>query len=254
MSSQDEKLEWMTLETFGSVDGAKALLALLDENGIESELINDANLGGDPLGLDFQNRGADTCIVKVRVKDFDRARRILEAGVRAETSDADEASMEIFQNFSDEELLEVLRKQDEWNPENVVLAQKILASHGKAYSDADLKTFFDARVEFLRKPTAVKASSVALAFFGSALALALDIGNFLCLSNSDYLYALLVAGFCACLSFIASLNWTYRKKRLPNGEKVFAFSAVLRRVAFVDLVLSAFALGMVVLGIAMRTI
>lgn len=254
MSSQDEKLEWMTLETFGSVDGAKALLALLDENGIESELINDANLGGDPLGLDFQNRGADTCIVKVRVKDFDRARRILEAGVRAETSDADEASMEMFQNFSDGELLEVLRKQDEWNPENVVLAQKILASHGKVYSDADMKNFFDARVEFLRKPTAVKVSSVALAFFGSALALALDIGNFLCLSNSDYLYALLVAGFCACLSFIASLNWTYRKKRLPNGEKVFAFSAVLRRVAFVDLVLSAFALGMVVLGIAMRTI
>ena len=244
----------MTLETFGSVDGAKALLALLDENGIESELINDANLGGDPLGLDFQNRGADTCIVKVRVKDFDRARRILEAGVRAETSDADEASMEMFQNFSDGELLEVLRKQDEWNPENVVLAQKILASHGKVYSDADMKNFFDARVEFLRKPTAVKVSSVALAFFGSALALALDIGNFLCLSNSDYLYALLVAGFCACLSFIASLNWTYRKKRLPNGEKVFAFSAVLRRVAFVDLVLSAFALGMVVLGIAMRTI
>lgn len=254
MSSQDEKLEWMTLETFGSVDGAKALLVLLDENGIESELINDANLGGDPLGLDFQNRGADTCIVKVRVKDFDRARRILEAGVRAETSDADEASMEMFQNFSDGELLEVLRKQDEWNPENVVLAQKILASHGKVYSDADMKNFFDARVEFLRKPTAVKVSSVALAFFGSALALALDIGNFLCLSNSDYLYALLVAGFCACLSFIASLNWTYRKKRLPNGEKVFAFSAVLRRVAFVDLVLSAFALGMVVLGIAMRTI
>lgn len=254
MSSRNEEYEWMTLETFGSVDSAKALVALLDENGIEAELINDANLGGDPLGLDFQNRGADTCIVKVQVKDIERARRILEAGVRAESSEADEASMEMFQNFSDDELLDVLRKQDEWNPENVVLAQRILASHGKAYSDADLKSFFDARVELLRKPTAVKVSSVALAFFGCALALALDVGNFLCLSNSNYLYALLVAGFCACLSFIAALNWTYRKKRLPNGEKVFVFSSALRRVAFVDLVLSAFALGMVVLGIAMRTI
>ena len=241
MSEQVEMLEWMPLETFGSLDEAKALVDLLKENAIEANLVNDVNLGGDPLGLDFQNRGADSCIVRVHAKDVIRARRILAAGGRAESSDADE-------------LLEILQKQDEWNPENVILAQKILESRGKAYSDEDLKRFFDERVEVLRKPAAVKKSSVLLAFFGVVLSLSLDAGNFLFLDCKDYLYALLVSGFCACLSFIAGLNWTYRKKRLPNGEKVFAFSSGLRKTAFVELVLSAFALGLVVLGIAARTI
>lgn len=254
MSEQVEMLEWMPLETFGSLDEAKALVDLLKENAIEANLVNDVNLGGDPLGLDFQNRGADSCIVRVHAKDVNRARRILEAGVRAESSDADAASMEMLGNFSDEELLEILQKQDEWNPENVILAQKILESRGKAYSDEDLKRFFDERVEVLRKPAAVKKSSVLLAFFGVVLSLSLDAGNFLFLGCKDYLYALLVSGFCACLSFIAGLNWSYRKKRLPNGEKVFAFSSGSRKTAFVELVLSAFALGLVVLGIAARTI
>lgn len=254
MSEQGEMLEWMTLETFGSLDEAKALVELLKENAIEASLVNDANMGGDPLGLDFQNRGADSCIVRVHAKDIDRARRILEAGVRAGVSSADEVSMEMLGNFSDEELLEILQKQDEWNPENVILAQKILESHGKVYSEEDLKRFFDDRVEVLRKPTAVKISSVLLAFFGVVFSLVLDAGNFLFLDCKDYLYALLASGFCACLSFIAGLNWTYRRKRLPNGEKVFAFSPELRKVAFVELVLSALALGLVVLGIAMRTI
>ncbi len=254
MSEQGEMLEWMTLESFGSLDEAKALVALLEENAIEANLVNDANMGGDPLGLDFQNRGADSCIVRVHAKDIDRARRILEAGVRAGVSSADEVSMEMLGNFSDEELVEILQKQDEWNPENVILAQKILESHGKVYSEEDLKRFFDERVEVLRQPVAVKASSVTLAFLGVVLSLALDAGHFLFLDCKDYLYALLASGFCACLSFIAGLNWTYRRKRLPNGEKVFAFSAGIRKVAFVELVLSALALGLVVLGIAMRTI
>lgn len=254
MSEEVEMLEWMTLETFGSLDEAKALVALLGENAIEANLVNDANMGGDPLGLDFQNRGADSCIVKVHAKDIERARRILEAGVRAEVSNADEISMEMLGNFSDEELLDILQKQDEWNPENVILAQRILESHGKVYSEEDLKRFFDERVEVLRQPVAVGASSVVLAFFGVVLSLALDLGNFVFLDCKDYLYALLASGFCACLSFIAGLNWTYRRKRLPNGEKVFAFSSRLRRIAFIELVLSALALGLVVLGIAMRTI
>ncbi len=254
MSEHSEQLEWMPLETFANLEEAKALVALLEENAIEAELVNDANMGGDPLGLDFQNRGADACIVKVQAKDIDRSRRILEAGMRASVTEADSVSMEMLGNFSDEELLEILQKQDEWNPENVILAQKILESHGKVYSVEDLKKFFDDRVEELRKPANVKAASVGLGFFGVLLSLALGAGNFLFLETKDYLYALLVSGLCACLSFIAGLNWTYRKKRLPNGEKVFVFSSAFRKVSFVELILSSVGLGLTVLGIAMRTI
>ena len=79
MSESSEQMEWMTLETFATAEEARALAALLQENALESNVINDANMGGDPLGLDFQNRGASSVIVRVRAKDIESARRILEA-------------------------------------------------------------------------------------------------------------------------------------------------------------------------------
>lgn len=255
MSETAEDLEWMDLETFPTKEEAKALIDLLLENAIEADLVVDANMGGDPLGLDFQNRGADSCIVRVRAGKIGEARRLLEVAIRsAAESNAEALGQEMFKDFSDEELLEVLQKPDEWNLENVAVAQKILASHGKSYTKEDLDRFFAERVESLRKPLSVRWSSFAGAFAMAVTAIAIDAVNFLHLDNTNYLYALLVAGLLGFLGFLASLNWTYRKKRLPNGEKVFLFSGRVRSVAFVSLVLSALSLGLTVLDIAMRTI
>lgn len=255
MSSENEQLEWMPFETFSSAEEADAMVGLLKENAIESCVVNDANLGGDPLGLDFQNRGADSCIVRVRAKDIDIARRLLEAQVQAASAEAaDELSLEMLKTFSDEELFDMLRKPDEWNPENVTLARKILASHGREVSDAEMKRLFDERIENLRKPVPVNKASVLLAFAAGVAVIALDVVNYFYLKSSEFLYLLVLAFIVACLALIAGLNWTYRKKRLPDGEKVFVYSKRLRAVSFVETVLAAFALGMTVLDIAVRTV
>ncbi len=254
MSNEREQFEWMTLETFATKEEGDALVALLEENAIEANLVNDANMGGDPLGLDFQNRGASTCIVRVHAKDIDTARHILEAAVQAAAAEeADEASMEMLGSFSDEELLEILQKPDEWNPENVILARKILASHGKNYSEADLKRLFEERVEELRKPIEVKMSSLIFAFVGCAVAIVIAAMHFSYKGEANFLYALLAGGVCACLSLIAGLNWCNRKKRLPNGEKVFVFEKSFRKKAWVELVVAALSLGAVACEIALRT-
>ncbi|MBP5247466.1 MAG: hypothetical protein J6Z31_06355 [Fibrobacter sp.] len=254
MSNESEQFEWMTLETFATKEEGEALAALLQENAIEANLVNDANMGGDPLGLDFQNRGASTCIVRVHAKDIETARQILEAAVQAAAAEeADDASMEMLSTFNDEELLEILQKPDEWNPENVVLARKILASHGKNYSEADLKRLFEERVEALRKPVEVKTSSLIFAFVGSAIAIVIAILHFSYKSETNFLYALLAGGICACLSLIAGLNWCNRKKRLPNGEKVYVFEDSFRKKAWIELIVAAISLGAVVCEIAVRT-
>lgn len=255
MSEAAEDLEWMVLETFPTKEEAKALADLLSENAIESDLVIDANMGGDPLGLDFQNRGADSCIVRVRAGKISEARRLLEVAIQSTAaSNAEALGQEMFKDFSDEELLEVLQKPDEWNLENVAVAQKILASHGKSYTKEDLDRFFTERVEDLRKPQTVKWGSFAGAFAMASCAILLDVLNFFHLESTNFLYALLIAGLLAFLGFLASLNWTYRKKRLPNGEKVFLFSNAARHVGFVSLVLSALGLGLTVIDIAARTI
>lgn len=254
MSSEREMLEWMPFETFATMEEAKAMLEMLEENSIEAEILNDANMGVDPLGLDFQNRGADACIVRVRAKDIDTARRLLEASVHAASaSAADAASMEMLKSFSDEELLDILKAPDEWNPENVELSRRILASHGKEFSDADMKHFFDERVESLKKPVPVSAASVLAAYIAAVAVLVVSGVNYLYLGNVHYLYLLVGAFIVSCLALIAGLNWTYRKKRLPNGEKVFVYSKRLRMFSFAEMVLAAFALGMTVIDIAVRT-
>jgi len=254
MSNESEQLEWMTLETFATEEEGKALAALLLENAIEANLVNDANMVGDPLGLDFQNRGASSCIVRVHAKDIEVARQILESAVQAAAAEeADDVSMEMLESFSDEELLEILQKPDEWNPENVLLARKILASHGKNYSEADLKRLFEARVESLRKPVDVKMSSLIFGFVGAAIAIVIAFMHFHYKSDANFLYALLAGGFCACLSLIAGLNWCNRKKRLPNGEKVYVFGEAFRKKALVELIVSALALCTVVVEVALRT-
>ena len=249
----DEQFEWMTLETFASNEEADALVALLQENAIEANVVSDANLGGDPLGLDFQNRGASSVIVRVHAGEIEKARRILEAGMQAAATDADDASLEMFQSFSDEDLLEVLKKPDEWNPENVMLARKILASHGKTYTETDLKRLFEERIEALRKPLEVKNSSLAFAFFGCVIALVVAALHFSYVGEAKFLYALLGGGFCACLSLIAGMNWCNRKKRLPNGEKVHVFEASFRKKAMVELIVAALSLVAVVAEIFIRT-
>lgn len=254
MSNESDQLEWMMLETFATPEEGDALAALLQENAIESNLVNDANMGGDPLGLDFQNRGASSCIVRVHAKDIDAARRILEAAVQAAAAEeADDVSMQMLQSFSDEELLEILQKPDEWNPENVMLARKILASHGKTYTETDLKRLFEERIEALRKPLEVKNSSLAFAFFGCVIALVVAALHFSYVGEAKFLYALLGGGFCACLSLIAGMNWCNRKKRLPNGEKVHVFEASFRKKAMVELIVAALSLVAVVAEIFIRT-
>ena len=56
MSESSEQMEWMTLETFATAEEARALAALLQENALESNVINDANMGEEPQGLDVQTR------------------------------------------------------------------------------------------------------------------------------------------------------------------------------------------------------
>ena len=249
----DEQFEWMTLETFASNEEADALVALLQENAIEANVVSDANLGGDPLGLDFQNRGASTVIVRVHAGEIEKARRILEAGMQAAATDADDASLEMFQSFSDEDLLEVLKKPDEWNPENVALARKLLASHGKNFTDAELQKFFEERIESLRQPIPVKKASGILSLVASFAVIAVAVINYRYLENTNYLYLLVAAFIVSCLAFIAGLNWTYRKKRLPNGEKIFVFSKKLRIFSFIEMVLAAIALGATIIDILVRT-
>lgn len=243
----------MNLESFGNPQDAEAVAQLLEENKIEYNVIDDANSSGDPLGLDFQNRGASTVILQVQVKDIDAARLLLETSMKAGEDPAVVEGGEYLESFNDEELLEILKKPDEWNQVDFALALKLLKDRGKEYSEEDLKRFYEERLETLKKPLAVKGASFALASVGALFAIFCGVMNFARIADAKYLYVLMFAFLVACLSFISGWNWTFRRKRLPSGEKIFVYEEGLRRRSRFVLAFSIVALLLIVADVVVRT-
>jgi len=55
-------------------------------------------------------------------------------------------------SFSDEELIDVIAKSDEWNKFDVELAQKILKEKGKEVTEQQITQIKQQRIEELSKP------------------------------------------------------------------------------------------------------
>ena len=250
--SENENMEWVPLQNFGSDDEAQAFTSLLEENKLEYEILKDANLGGDPLGLDFQNRGADTVIVRVHAKDFESAHRILEF-FAANPENATVADGEFLSTFSDDELIDVLKKQDEWNQVDVTIALRLLKEHGKSFTGAELENFREERLKDLSKRVSAEKSSEALSILAGILCLGVSIGSFCMVKEARYLYALLVVFLVGALAFISGWNWTFRRKRLLDEGKIFIYEDATRKVGRVALALAVIALLTNVTAIVIRT-
>ncbi|MEP0264127.1 hypothetical protein [Dokdonia sp.] len=183
---------------FPSLELAKELETMLQTHGIESILGDnvssvDATISGGTL----QNQ------IEIRIKpsDFEKAEAILEKNVE-DLIDQIDKDYYLFQ-FTDEELYEVILKSDEWSPFDYKLAQKILTERGKSIDKDLLASLKNERLKLLAQPEGNQKPWIIAGYIFSFLGgfLGLIIGYFL---------------------------WT-SKKTLPNGQKVYSYSAKDRR-------------------------
>lgn len=183
---------------FPSLELARELETVLQTHGIESILGDnvssvDATISGGTL----QNQ------IEIRIKpsDFEKAEAILEKNVEDLINEIDK-DYYLFQ-FTDEELYEVLLKSDEWSPFDYKLAQKILTERGKSIDKDLLASLKNERLKLLAQPEGNQKPWIIAGYLFSILGgfLGLIIGYFL---------------------------WT-SKKTLPNGQKVYSYSAKDRR-------------------------
>jgi hypothetical protein len=116
--------------------------------------------------------------------------------------------------------LEVLKKQDEWSSEEILVARRLLAKRGKVLTDKDLLNFRKERIEELRKPVRGKKLNIIAGFLIPVFAIAFSgkIGIF---SLIFYL-----------LSYGIGLNYLMDFRRLPNGEKVKSYDSFTRKTGF----------------------
>ncbi|QXP61760.1 DUF2452 domain-containing protein [Olleya sp. HaHaR_3_96] len=179
---------------FSSLEQASELKALLSKNGIESELADNV----PPVDVTFAGNTLQNQIeVRLKQVDFKQAEKILE-------KDAENLINEIGRDyylfeFTNEELYEILLKSDEWGDFDYSLVQKILTERGKPIDKDLLNSLKNERLKDLAKPEGNQKPWIiggyAFAFLGGFLGLI--IGYFL---------------------------WT-SKKTLPNGQKVYSYSA-----------------------------
>lgn len=187
------KEEFITFEKFNDQNSAKELGNLFSEQNVEYLLV-DNSLSFDPT---FANNGfgKEYCI-KIKKSDFEKANKIVLDKAEKEIEEID--SDYYLLSFSDDELIDVVSKSDEWNKFDVSLAIKLLKERGKEITPEKIEEIKKQRIQELSKPEENQKGYIIL----------------------GYILAFLggILGF-----FIGWHLLTY-KKTLPNGNRVYAYS------------------------------
>jgi hypothetical protein len=194
----EEMETYLTFQKFPDRDSALELAGLLKEHGIEA-VIADTSGGFEPT---FANNPlAKEYRIKIKKENFEAANKLL-LQISAEQIGNVDKDHYLF-GFSDEELQEIVAKPDEWSQFDFLLAQKILKERGKEVKPENIEKIKKERLMELSKPDSNEAGWII----------------------AGYIFAFLGG----LLGIFIGHHLRYHKKTLPNGERVYAYSAGDRR-------------------------
>ena len=185
--------EFITYQKFNDAELANELAELLNGHNIQY-YIQEETSGFDPSFV-MSNAPVDYA-VKIKSEDFERA-NLLQKENEAKNIEGIDKDYYLF-SFSDDELMEVITKADEWSAFDNVLAKKILSERGKNISEKDIAELEEKRIEELKTPEPNQTIWIVLGYlfaFGGGV-----FGLFIGWHLKSY------------------------KKTLPNGEKVYGYS------------------------------
>jgi hypothetical protein len=191
--------QYSIFRTFSNFGLAIELRNILEENEIDTVLDDNSA----PVDVTFSVGASAQDKIEIRIKesDFEKAELILEKAAKAQLNTID-PEYYLF-DFNDEELYDVLLKSDEWNKFDYTLAQKILKERGKNIDQELINSLKKQRLEELAKPDENQKPWII----------------------AGYIFALL-GGFLGII--IGYFLWT-SQKTLPNGQKVYSYSAKDRK-------------------------
>jgi len=183
---------FLTFQKFNDPALAEVIAEQLHAAGIDTLVVKeDALLDSTIIGNDL----GSTIHLKIAPSNFERANAILENYYQQQIQTMD-PDYYLF-SFTNDELLEIMQKPDEWGHLDYALAKKLLADRGRAMTPALLEQFHEQRMTQLAKPS---TTHPLLIFLG-------------------YLSA--VGG--GIIGFGLGYILISQKKTLPNGERVFTY-------------------------------
>lgn len=202
--------ELSTYRKFIYEDDALELIKILEENHIAYELANNSSQLDSSFGGDINTKQFE---LKIQKDDFSQVEKLEEDLVKKEIENVDQ-NYYLFDS-SDEELIEIVTKKEEWNKFDYLLAQKILKQRGKEISPELLNVINKQRIKDLstqeESPTWLIIIGYTSSFF---------------------------AGF---LGVFVGAYLMYYKKALPNGDRIYGFTKKDRSHGQNILIISAIA-------------
>lgn len=184
--------DYQSYQRFASVEVAQPLLQLLHEHGILYETVFDQPRIDPSFAF---NPTSTYFVVQLRPEDFERAHALELAASDELTANA--STDHYLFNFTDDELLDILLKPDEWNSFDVALARRILRQRSHDVSPALTERLRQQRLQDLARP---EPRQKAWVISGYATAL---LGGIVALFIGWHLYS--------------------HKKQLPDGRQVYGF-------------------------------
>jgi len=187
---------------------AKEFASILIDNNIKCKIVN--NTAG--LNLDFNNYNNTDAELFISKSDFEKANNLLEENAKILLKDINQSHY--LYEFSDNELLDIVQKKDEWNELDYHLAIQILKERGKEINLESINKIQDERLNELKKPAHSKKSLIILGY--ALLIIGPVITPFAIISWIAY--AFLISGP------IIGFTITNSMSTLPNGEKKYSFN------------------------------
>ncbi|MEM9389900.1 MAG: hypothetical protein AAGA02_05465 [Bacteroidota bacterium] len=139
------------LARYESAEELDEVLSVLQSNSVEFKVEKQNNKDFDP-SFAVKELVAEYII---HVSDFERANDILDDHLKKQLFTQIPGDYYLL-NFSNEELLDVLLKSDEWSKEDYNLAQVVLSKRGYNLSKDALVRMKQKRLEELRQPEPLK--------------------------------------------------------------------------------------------------
>jgi hypothetical protein len=184
--------ELVTFQLFHNRRIAEEMGSLLEREGIPYEIVENKKYFDPSFAF---NKIDPEINLKLFAEDFSKARSALE-GVYTKQLEEVDPNYYLFR-FKDEELMDIIRKPDEWGIFDHALARKILSDRGIIVPGIEEQRVLKTRLDDLRKPESVEPVWLGLGYMMT-----------------------LAGGFFGIL-----MGWlfAYMKKTLPNGERVYVY-------------------------------
>jgi hypothetical protein len=212
--------EFVTYEKFATIAELKEFVELLQANTIPYELEDDVQLFDASFANISHHRDYR---IQLLPEDFDRVNELRNKQSEVELNEID-PDYYLFQ-FTDEELIDLISKQDEWSPFDFQLAQKILKDRGREVSKQEIDRLKDKRVTELSKPEKHDKGWIII----------------------GYIFAFLGG----LIGIIIGYYIVSSKKTLPTGEQVYTYSEADRKHGSYILLI---AITAIIIAVAFRII